>query len=220
MDSAAGGVYSTRGYRVTIDAATTGGHGTATGKSFRKTGRGKLMVNHLALRFIPLMLLWLLVESVPVRADDWPQWRGPLRDGVWREDGILERFPPEGPPVRWRTPIGAGFSGPAVAGGRVFLMDRVVDESASADVKTQWNYRDKTKGQERVLCLDEATGKVLWKHAYPCAYETAYGSGPRATPTVCGDRVYTRRRDGRPVLPRLGHGPGRVAEELRPRLRR
>ena len=149
------------------------------------------MMNHLALRFIPLMLLWLLVESVPGRADDWPQWRGPLRDGVWREDGVLERFPPEGPPVRWRTPIGAGFSGPAVAGGRVFLMDRAVDESASADVKTQWNYRDKTKGQERVLCLDEATGKVLWKHAYPCEYETAYGSGPRATPTVCGERVYT-----------------------------
>ena len=38
------------------------------------------------------------------RADDWPQWRGLLRDGVWREDGVLERFPPEGPPVRWRTP--------------------------------------------------------------------------------------------------------------------
>ena len=178
------------------------------------------MMNHLALRFIPLMLLWLLVESLPVRADDWPQWRGPLRDGVWREDGVLEQFPPEGPPVRWRTPIGAGFSGPAVAGGRVFLMDRAVDEGASADVKTQWNYRDKTKGQERVLCLDEATGKVLWKHAYPCAYETAYGSGPRATPTVCGDRVYALGAMGDLCLPRLGHGPGRVAEELRPRLPR
>ncbi|NUQ61654.1 MAG: PQQ-like beta-propeller repeat protein [Pirellulales bacterium] len=148
-------------------------------------------MNHLALRFISLLASWLLAGSLPVRADDWPQWGGPLRDGVWREDGVLDRLPPEGPPVRWRTPIGAGFSGPAVAGGRVFLMDRILDEGASADVKTQWNYRDKTKGQERVLCLDAASGKVLWKYAYPCAYETAYGSGPRATPTVCGDRVYT-----------------------------
>jgi outer membrane protein assembly factor BamB len=147
-------------------------------------------MNHLDLRCIRFVLLGLLSGCAHVHADDWPQWRGPLRDGVWREDGVLEQFPPGGPPVRWRTPIGAGFSGPAVAGGRVFLMDRVVDAGASADVKTQWDYRDKTKGQERVLCLDEATGKVLWKHDYPCAYEAAYGSGPRATPTVCGERVY------------------------------
>ena len=95
------------------------------------------MVDHFALRCMPPMLLWLLVASVPVRADDWPEWRGSLRDGVWREDGIVEQFPPAGPPVRWRTPTGAGFSGPAVVGARVFLMDRVVDESASADVKIQ-----------------------------------------------------------------------------------
>jgi outer membrane protein assembly factor BamB len=148
------------------------------------------MVNDRTLPFVTLILFGLLAAAVPVSADDWPQWRGPQRDGVWREEGVVEQFPPEGPPVRWRTPVGAGFSGPAVAGGRVFLMDRVVDENASADVKTQWNYRDKTGGQERVLCLDEATGEVLWKYAYPCQYETAYGSGPRATPTVCGDRVY------------------------------
>ena len=78
------------------------------------------MVNQPVLRGIPLILLWLLVAGAPVRADDWPQWRGPMRDGVWREDGVLEQFPPEGPPVRWRTPVGPGFSGPAVAGGQVF----------------------------------------------------------------------------------------------------
>ena len=148
------------------------------------------MKNRLAVRPLPLALVCVLWASLPGHGDDWPQWRGPLRDGVWREDGVLERFPPEGPPVRWRTAIGAGFSGPAIAGGRVFLMDRAVEEGASAGVKIRWDYRDKTQGQERVLCLDEATGKVLWRHAYPCAYETAYGFGPRATPTVCGDRVY------------------------------
>ena len=77
--------------------------------------------------FIPLMRLALPVAGI-AGAENWPQWRGPARDGVWREDGILERFPPEGPPVRWRTPIGPGFAGPAVAGARVFLMDRAVDE--------------------------------------------------------------------------------------------
>jgi outer membrane protein assembly factor BamB len=143
------------------------------------------------LRWVPWILLGILAPWLPAFADDWPQWRGPLRDGVWRETDVLERFPAEGLPVRWRTPVGPGFSGPAVAGGRVFLMDRVLDENAPADVKTQWNYRDKTRGQERVLCLDEATGKPLWSHSYPCVYQTAYGSGPRATPTVCGDRVYT-----------------------------
>ncbi|MFH1266914.1 MAG: PQQ-binding-like beta-propeller repeat protein, partial [Planctomycetota bacterium] len=108
-----------------------------------------------------------------------------------RENGVLEAFPAKGLSVKWRTPVGPGFCGPSVAGGRVFLMDRALDEDAAADVKTQWNYRDKTAGRERVLCLDEATGKILWTHAYPCAYSVAYGSGPRATPTVQGDRVYT-----------------------------
>lgn len=144
-----------------------------------------------ALRLLPAALLLLLGASLPLHADDWPQWRGPSRDGVWREEGILEQFPAQGLAVRWRTPVGPGFSGPAVAAGRVFLMDRTLDEGARADVKTQWNYRDKTAGHERVLCLDEATGKLLWTHSYPCAYAVAYGSGPRATPTVCGDRVYT-----------------------------
>jgi outer membrane protein assembly factor BamB len=69
-------------------------------------------------------------------------------------------------------------------------MDRTLDEGAPAEVKTQWNVRDKTAGRERVLCLDEATGKTLWTHVYPCAYSVAYGSGPRATPTIHGDRVY------------------------------
>lgn len=142
-------------------------------------------------RAFAVSLLVLLSGALPLCADDWPQWRGPLRDGVWREDGIVERFPSEGLPVRWRTAVGPGYSGPAVAAGRVFLMDRAVDKNAPAEVKTQWNFRDKTAGRERVHCLDEATGKVLWTHEYACAYTLAYGSGPRATPTVCGDHLYT-----------------------------
>lgn len=140
------------------------------------------------LRFAVFLALFSVQSA---RADDWPQWRGPQRGGVWREEGILERFPATGVPVRWITPIGPGFSGPAVAAGRVFLMDRTVDRGAQAEVKTQWNFRDKTTGQERVICLDETTGDIVWTHAYPCSYSVSYGSGPRATPTVQGDKVYT-----------------------------
>jgi outer membrane protein assembly factor BamB len=132
----------------------------------------------------------VLAMAAAARADDWPQWRGPQRDGVWKEEGVLDRFPPEGRPVLWRAAVGAGFSGPAVAGGRVYVTDRVLDEGSPAEVKTQWNFRDKTSGRERVLCLDAETGKVLWTHSWPCAYAIAYGSGPRATPTVHGGRVY------------------------------
>src|SRR4051812_26679011 len=63
-------------------------------------------------------------SAAVAQADDWPQWLGPQRDSVWRESGILEVFPADGPPVRWRTAIGAGYSGPVVAQQRVYLTDR------------------------------------------------------------------------------------------------
>ena len=59
---------------------------------------------------------------------DWPQWLGPQRDGVWREDGILEKYPPGGPKLRWRLPLGGGYAGPAVADGKVYVTDRVLPE--------------------------------------------------------------------------------------------
>ncbi len=136
-------------------------------------------------------ILLLALGSIPARADDWPQWRGPSRDGIWREEGILEKFPTGGLPVRWRTPIGPGYSGPAVADGRVFIMDRVLKEGEDAEFRLRWNLRNTSEGQERVVCLEEATGKIVWTHSYPCSYDVSYGIGPRVTPTVCGDKVYT-----------------------------
>jgi outer membrane protein assembly factor BamB len=119
------------------------------------------------------------------RADDWPQWLGPQRDGVWRETGILDQFPKGGPPVRWRTPVGGGYAGPAVAGGWVYVTDRVVAEGARGAG------RRPTAGKERVLCLDEATGKLLWKHEYDCRYQVGYPAGPRTTPVVRDGKIYT-----------------------------
>jgi len=63
-----------------------------------------------------MMVMLALSGGVRAGADDWPQWFGPRRDGVWREEGVVERFPAGGPPVRWRVEVGGGYSGPAVAG--------------------------------------------------------------------------------------------------------
>src|SRR5262249_4040199 len=120
---------------------------------------------------------------------DWPQWLGPKRDGVWRETDLIEKFPKGGPKVLWRTKIGAGYSGPAVADGRVFVTDRVLADGA----KNPDNAfaRPKVEGKERVLCLDEAKGTVIWEKEYDCTYKISYALGPRTTPVVTKDKVYT-----------------------------
>jgi outer membrane protein assembly factor BamB len=126
------------------------------------------------------------------RGDDWPQWMGPRRDNVWREGRVVAAFPPGGPQVLWRTPVAGGYAGVAVADGRVFVCDYVTD----ADVKVANFERKTSSGTERVLALDEATGKVLWKHEYPVTYTIAYPAGPRCTPTVHAGRVYTLGAEG------------------------
>src|SRR5262249_40875336 len=65
----------------------------------------------------------LMLATLNSRGDDWPQWRGPNRDGVWPETGILETIPPDGLKIRWRARVGNGYSGPAVARGRVYVTD-------------------------------------------------------------------------------------------------
>src|SRR4051794_15342318 len=104
-----------------------------------------------------LVLLTFVSISSTLVADDWPQWLGPKRDAVWRESGIVERFPEKGPQVRWRTPIGAGYSGPAVAEGRVYLLDRQLAPATSNP--TNAFERGRIPGTERILCLDEKDGK-------------------------------------------------------------
>ena len=126
---------------------------------------------------------WLILVLPPailaphLTAADWPEWRGAGRGGAWEETGILDVFPPQGLTIRWRAPIAAGYSGPAVANGRVFATDFRPTEA--------------THGIERALCLEEQTGRVLWTREWKADYRgLQYASGPRATPTVDGDRVY------------------------------
>jgi outer membrane protein assembly factor BamB len=112
-------------------------------------------------------------------ADDWPQWGGPQRDSVWREKGIVETLPTVDPqtgmlPRKWTAKIGSGYAGPAVADGLVFVTDRIANQNL-----------------ERVLCFDAETGKEAWKHEYEARYTISYPLGPRATPSIDGDRAYT-----------------------------
>jgi outer membrane protein assembly factor BamB len=118
--------------------------------------------------------------SLQLRGDDWLQWRGPNRDGVWNETGIPETFPASGLDKTWRVSVGRGWSSPIVAQGRVFVTDVEVAPP---------------KATEHVLCLDEASGRQLWIHQYeahypPWAFEPNAG-GPRATPIFCDGKVFT-----------------------------
>ena len=142
--------------------------------------------------FLRLSLFVCVIASA--RADDWPQWLGPQRDAVWRETGIIEKFPAAGLKVRWRVPIGGGFAGPAVAKGRVYVADRQLAQGARNPSNPF--ARGEIPGTERVLCLDETDGKILWKHEYDCAYSVSYGSGPRVTPVVHDGKVYTLGAEG------------------------
>ena len=121
----------------------------------------------------------------PLRADDWPQWRGPNRDGVCAQTGLLQSFPAEGLRLVWRVPVGWGFSSPVVAQGRVYLAD-------SEAVKP--------KAKERLHSFDEATGKFLWQHSsekLPAGFVHDWPNlGICSTPYVEGKRLwYVTNRD-------------------------
>jgi outer membrane protein assembly factor BamB len=136
---------------------------------------------------------WFLAGNT-LLADDWPQWLGPGRDAVWRESGIVEKFPTNGPPVRWRAKIGGGYAGPSVAQGRVYVADRRLAPGTS-------NPADPfapgvVSGFERVLCLNEADGEVLWQYEYECPYHISYPAGPRVMPQVSQGKVYTLGAEG------------------------
>jgi len=140
-------------------------------------------------RNLVLMVVWAFVLAAPLKAEDWAQWRGMDRLGIWTESGILESFPDDGLQVKWRAPVRSGFSGPSVSDGRVFLLDWQEDPlSRTMD------------GTERIVAFDEQTGELLWAHEWETTYRmlmASYAVGPRSTPTVDGGRVYAVGSTGR-----------------------
>jgi len=147
------------------------------------------MVNRFRLALGSLVLTGSLIAGVPqVGAEDWPHWMGARHDGVWHETGTLQEWPAVDPPVRWRVEAGIGYAGPAVAAGRVFVMDRIPAEPVEGGEAPP---RGATRGNERIRCLDATTGAELWRHAYEREYRISYPEGPRTTPLVDGDKVYT-----------------------------
>lgn len=153
-----------------------------------------------------LLITILLTSTKSAIGNDWPQWMGPDRDGVWREKDIIEKFPPTGPKVMWRAPMGTGYSGPAVVGDRVYIMDR--ERARDENGKPLRPTRKGVEGNERLLCLSAVDGKVIWKHEYDCPYTISYPTGPRTTPLIQNGKVYSLGAMG--DLKCLGAADGKV----------
>jgi outer membrane protein assembly factor BamB len=118
----------------------------------------------------PLMLILSLLLASTSVGEDWPQWRGANRDAVLRQGELPESLPPGSLHRRWAVRLGAGYSGPTVAGGRVYVTDRGPD--------------DADREMERVLCFSAEDGELIWNHVYEAAYTISYRAGPRASVTI------------------------------------
>ena len=126
-----------------------------------------------------LVLLFAFAVQVMAQAGaNWPQWRGPNRDGVSKETGLLKQWPADGPPLLWKASgAGRGYSSFSVANGRLYTMGLRGD-------------------REYVIAFDIANGKEAWATPHGSAFRNDRGDGPRGTPTVDGDRIYALGGNG------------------------
>jgi len=117
---------------------------------------------------------------LPALAGDWPRFLGPSGDGKSTETGLDLAWPATGPPLVWEIEVGDGYTMPAIADGKLFEFDRREDRA-------------------RLTCRVAATGKEIWRQEYPTDYEDLYGysTGPRGTPVIDGDRIYTYGVEGK-----------------------
>ena len=125
-----------------------------------------------------VVLLAVMHVAVAQSAANWPQWRGPNRDGISKETGLLKQWPAEGPPLVWKANgAGRGYSSFSIANGKLYTMGVRGD-------------------REFVIAFDAATGKEVWATAHGSVFQNDRGDGPRGTPTVDGDRVYALGGNG------------------------
>lgn len=117
-------------------------------------------------------LFSVAAQTMAQSAANWPQWRGPNRDGISKETGLLKQWPAEGPPLVWKaTGAGRGYSSFSMSNGKLYTMGLRGD-------------------REFIVAFDLATGKEAWATAHGTAFRNDRGDGPRGTPTVDGDRIY------------------------------
>lgn len=124
--------------------------------------------------FIMIMLLMCACGSAQEPFPDWHQWMGPQRDGTWITDLDRDTLKPGDMKKIWETEIGSGYCGPTTYDGRVFVMDLLKKEQSV----------------ERILCLDAASGDIIWTHTYPVEYNVGYPTGPRASVLIQDNRAY------------------------------
>ncbi|HEX7333383.1 MAG TPA: PQQ-binding-like beta-propeller repeat protein [Pyrinomonadaceae bacterium] len=125
-----------------------------------------------------VLLLSVASAALAQSAANWPQWRGPNRDGISKETGLLKQWPAEGPPLAWKASgAGRGYSSFSISNGKLYTMGLRGD-------------------REFVIAFDVATGKEAWATAHGSAFRNDRGDGPRGTPTIDGDRVYALGGNG------------------------
>lgn len=160
-------------------------------------------------RLLPILAATLCASAVVAlgrtgraAADDWPQYLGAARDGVYRGVALADSWPAGGPRALWKRPVGEGFSGPVVADGKLILFHRV-------------------KAEEVVEAMDAATGAPVWRYAYATTYRDDFGfdEGPRAVPVVANGVVYTFGAQGQLHAVGLADGRKRWSEDTATRFK-
>jgi outer membrane protein assembly factor BamB len=138
-----------------------------------------------------VIILFCLGEAAAQAGGNWPQWRGPNRDGISKETGLLKQWPDGGPPLAWKaTGAGNGYSSFAISNGRLYTMGLRGDK-------------------EFIIAYDVATGKEVWATSHGTKpFRNDRGDGPRGTPTIEGSRLYALGGNG--DLSALDTGTGKV----------
>jgi outer membrane protein assembly factor BamB len=145
-------------------------------KIFREPMDKEMAERNLSRIALVITGLFLLNSIKAQNVYDWSDWRGRNRDGKWEEDGVVKKFKSDKIPLKWSIPVGAGYSGPTVYEGKVYLTDRT----------------ENPEQQERVLCVNSENGEIIWTYSYACKYgNVGYPNGPRASVVISDGKAYS-----------------------------